>query len=164
MATPIETVRSMVRGMFVPPSEATDSAVSDSAATTARIVAALRHAGGASRITSSGTPAPSANASPAITRDRPRGGRAVAERDAVLGLGVSGQRVARAQLGGDGAGELGGKSPVLVELGQLGLFLGRCEVDPTALGLENRLLGVALIGRFGVTHAAKGEPAADHRG
>src|SRR4051812_463137 len=59
VATPIETVRSMVRRMLVSLTEALTNAVRDSAATTATIVAALRHAGGASRVVSRGTPAPS---------------------------------------------------------------------------------------------------------
>ena len=161
---PIETVRSMVRGMFVPPSEAISSAVQRQCRDNRQDRCGATPGGRSQKDHQQGDAGPDRERKPRQHRGRPRSGRAVAEHDAVLGLGVRRQRVARAQLGGDGAGELRGESPGLVELGQLGLFLGRGEHDPTTLGLQDRVLGVAFIGGLGVTHAGQGEPAADHRG
>ena len=161
---PTTTVRTSVRTTCVPPARAAIRDVTTSDSSTATNVTALCQASGAISTVSSGTPAPTAKARPALTAsssgDGPR-----AARDSPCSASMCAASASRSgELGRDLPGQLRGQPLGLVERGQLGQLLVRRQVELLALLVDQGLHGVALGRGLGVLRAAERDAAGDHRG
>ena len=132
VSAPTPTLRSdRPRPTRASPSRALTAPVSTSPTTTAAAHAHTRSVTGGTEIASSGSSPPTVNASERRPRRVPRAGQLVRV-DAQLGLGVRLERVVRGQLAGDLDGQLGGQALLLVDLGELPLFLLRHRLELVA--------------------------------
>ena len=133
-----------------------DIAVASSTATDRQLV-------GLSMIVAMTTSAPAMNADAAPSATTSGLIRDPRQVDAVLGLGVGGEWVVLAELGGDLRGELRRQTLALVDLRQLGELLGGRQRQLAFLLLEHRQLGVALVRRLRVLRPGQRDAPGDGR-